>query len=61
MSSHSGGGGGADLLGFICPKLSVAPLLDSGTDLEDELPSPDASPMVIGHGVALLRTGRGKC
>ena len=29
-------------------------LLHSGTDLEDELPSPDASSMVMGHGVALL-------
>ena len=47
-------GGGEDLLGFICPELSVAPLLDSGTDLEDELPSPDASPVFIGHRVALL-------
>ena len=42
------------MLGFICPELSVAPLLDSGTDLEDELPSPDASPVFLGHGVALL-------
>ena len=42
------------MLGFICPELSVAPLLDSETDLEDELPSPDASPVVIGDGVALL-------
>ena len=46
--------GGADLLSFICPELGVAPLFDPGTDLEDELPSPDISPMVIGHGVALL-------
>ena len=44
----------ADLLSFICPELGVAPLLDPGTDCEDELPSPDTSPMVIGHGVALL-------
>ena len=47
-------GGGADLLSYICPEFGVTPLLDSGTDLEDELPSPDASSMVMGHGVALL-------
>ena len=49
-----GGGGGADLLSLICPELGVAPLLDPGTDLEDELPSPATSPVFIGHGVALL-------
>ena len=43
-----------DLLDYIGPELDVAPLLDSGTDLEDELPSPDVSPMVISHRVALL-------
>ena len=35
-----GGGGGADLLSFICPELGVTPLLDPETDLEDELLSP---------------------
>ena len=54
MSSNLGGGGAADLLSYICPELGVTPLLESGTDLEDELPSPDASSMVMGHGVALL-------
>ena len=55
MSSNSGGGGGgADLLSYICPELGVTPLLDSGTDLEDELPSPDDSLMVMGHGVTPL-------
>ena len=54
MSCHSGGGGGGDLLRLICPELGVAPLLDPGTDLQDELPSPATSPVVIGHGVALL-------
>ena len=44
MSSHSGGGGG--LLSLICPELAVAPLVDPGTDLEDELPSPAASPVL---------------
>ena len=29
-------GGGGDLLGLICPELGVAPLVDPGTDLEDE-------------------------
>ena len=37
-SSHSGGGG--DLLGSICPELGVVPLVDPGTDCEDELPAP---------------------
>ena len=27
---------GGDLLGLICPELGVAPLVDPGTDLEDE-------------------------
>ena len=45
---------GADLLSLICPELGVAPLFDPRTDCEEELPSPDASPMVIGPGVALL-------
>ena len=38
VSSHSGGGG--DLLGLICPELGVTPLVDPGTDCEDELPDP---------------------
>ena len=29
---------------MIIPELGVAPLEDSGTDLEDELPTPDGSP-----------------
>ena len=53
MSSHSGGGGG-DLHSLICPELGVAPLVDPGTDLEDELPSPAASPVAFGNGVAPL-------
>ena len=32
-------GGGGDLLSVICPELGVAPLVDPGTDLEDELPT----------------------
>ena len=42
------------MLDYIDPEWDVAPLLDSGTDLEDELPSPDVSPMVISHAVSLL-------
>ena len=38
----SGGGGGSNAL--VVPELGVAPLEDSGTDLEDELPTPDGSP-----------------
>ena len=30
--------------GVVIPGLGVAPLVDSGTDLEDELPTPDSSP-----------------
>ena len=32
----------------------IGPEPDYGTDLEDELPSPDGSPMVISHGVSRL-------
>ena len=42
------------MLDYIGPELDVAALLDSGTDLEDELPSPDVLPMVISHVVSLL-------
>ena len=42
------------MLDYIGPELGVTPLLDPGTDLEHELPSPDVSPRVISHGVALL-------
>ena len=47
-----GGGGGGDLLSLICPELGVTPLVDPGTDLEDELPTPAASPVTVDHGVA---------
>ena len=46
--------GGAALFDYIGPELDVAPLLDSGTDLEDELLSPDGSPMVISPVVRRL-------
>ena len=41
------------MLSLICPELGVAPLLDPGTDLEDELLRA-TSTVVIGHGVTLL-------
>ena len=50
------GGGGGDLLGLICPELGVAPLVDPGTDVEDELPTPAASPVPAVHGVEPLST-----
>ena len=34
---------GRDLLGLICPELGVTPLVDPGTDLEDERPTPVGS------------------
>ena len=42
------------MLSLICPELGVAPLVDPGTDLEEELPSPAASLVAAGHGVAPL-------
>ena len=36
--------GGGDLVGLICPQLGVAPLVDPGTDLEEEMPMPVGSP-----------------
>ena len=54
-----GGGGGAELFDYIGPELVIDELPDSGTDLEDELPSPDGSPMVISHEcLACLRGWR---
>ena len=45
VGSCSVGGGGGGLIGLICPELGVAPLVDPGTDLEDELPTPAGSPL----------------
>ena len=42
---------GGDLLGLICPELGVAPLVDPGTDLEDERPTPVGSPSLLDVGV----------
>ena len=39
---QSFGGGG-----LICPELGVAPLVDPGTDCEDELPTPASPPAVV--------------
>ena len=46
---QSFGGGGGDLLGLICPELGVAPLVDLGTDCEDELLIPAGPPAEVGH------------
>ena len=50
-------GGGGDLLGLICPELGVTPLVDPGTDLEDERPTPVGSPVAaIDEGMPLSPT-----
>ena len=36
-----------DLLGLICLELGVAPLVDPGTDVEDEQPTPVGSPSPV--------------
>ena len=48
--------GGGDLLSLICPELGVAPLVDPGTDLEDELSTPTVLPVAADHRVAPLST-----
>ena len=49
--------GGGDLLGLICPELGVAPLVDPGTDLGDERPTPVGSPMTaVNEGMPLSPT-----
>ena len=54
--------GGAALFDYIDTEQDVIPLLDSGTDCQDELSSPDGSPMVISPVVALLLiAGGGGC
>ena len=42
------------MLSLICPELGVAPLMDPGMDVEDERPTPAASPIPIVNGVAPL-------
>ena len=41
---------------MICPELGVTPLVDPGTDVEDERPMPAASPVPVVHGVVPLST-----
>ena len=41
---------------MICPELGVTPLVDPGTDFEDELPTSAASPVTVDHGAAPLST-----
>ena len=43
-----------DQINDIDPELEVTLLLDSGTDCQDELSSPDVSPMVISPIVGML-------
>ena len=43
-----------DLCDYIGPELVIDEQPVYGMDLEDELPSPDGSPMVISHGVSRL-------
>ena len=43
-----------DLLGLICPELGVAPLVDPGTDVEDEWPTPVGSPSPVVDGAVPL-------
>ena len=51
---QSFGVGGGDLLSLICPELGATPLVDPGTDLEDELSTPAVSPVAADQGVAPL-------
>ena len=51
--------GGGDLLGLICPELGVTPLVDPGTDVEDERPTPVGSPSPVVDGAVPLSTPLG--
>ena len=51
--------GGGDLLGFICPELGVAPLVDPGTDVEDGRPMPVGSPSPVVDGAVPLSAPSG--
>ena len=48
-----------DLLGLICPELGVTPLVDPGTDVEDERPTPVGSPSPVVDGVVPLSVPSG--
>ena len=52
-------GGGGDLLGLICPELGITPLVDPGTDVEDERPTPVGSPSPVVDGAVPLSTPSG--
>ena len=41
---HEPSSSGGDFIALICPELGAAPLVDPGTDLEDERPTPVGSP-----------------
>ena len=43
-----------DLLSLICPELGVAPLVDPGTDVEDERPTPVGLPLPVVDRVVSL-------
>ena len=47
------------MLGLICPELGVTPLMDPGTDVEDEPPTPVGSPLPVVDGVVPLSTPSG--
>ena len=51
---QSFGGGGGDMLSLMFPELGVTPLVDPGTDVEYERPTPAASPVTVAHGMAPL-------
>ena len=44
------------MLGLICPELGVTPLVDPGTDVEDERPTPVGSPSPAVDGAVPLST-----
>ena len=48
-----------DLLGLICPEIGVTPLVDPGTDVEDERPTPVCSPSPVVDGAVPLSTPSG--
>ena len=59
VGSISGGGGGGDSDGLVIPEFGVTPLEDSGTDLEDELPTPDGLPSTDASKLVLGPTSPG--
>ena len=51
--------GGGDSLSLICLELGVTPLVDPGTDVEDEWPTPVGSPLPIVDWVVPLSAPSG--